>query len=151
MLVLGRAINKLCEQPDPELNRMTISGQKSGLKISILNLLKLTGQILIGHFLVQCDDIRSNRIVEFLKVLKLFENEIFGDAYYDLNYRRNRSLRKPINLPKDDDVKLLLGECKDIMLSVDIFDHPANSFVDVRSATVTALTIFCARRGGGNL
>ena len=85
MIILGRTINKLCEQTNSELNHMSVSGQKSGLKIGILNLLKFTGQILIGHYLVECEDERSNRIVEFLKVLKLFENELFGDAYYDLN------------------------------------------------------------------
>ena len=149
MHLLGSAINKLCEdQGDKDLNSLSISGQKSGLKIGILNLLKSTSQILIGHFLIECQDTRSNRVVEFLKVLKLFENEIFGDAYYDLNYRRNRSLRKPINLPKDDDVRLLIDECKSIMGSIDIFDHPADAFVQIRSATATALIIFCARRGG---
>ena len=148
MLILGRTIDTLCEKPDSDLGPMSISGQKSGLKISILNLLKLTGQILIGHFLVECDDEWSKRIVEFLKVLKLFENEIFGTAYYDLNYRRNRTLRKPINLPKDDDVRLLIDECKSIMQSIDAYDHPADSFVNIRSATATALIIFCARRGG---
>ena len=49
MPVLAEAINKLCKQV---LSENSVSDQKSGLKISLLNLIKLTGQMLIGHFLV---------------------------------------------------------------------------------------------------
>ena len=81
-------------------------------------------------------------------MLELFENDYFGDAYYDLKYRRNRTLRKPMNLPKDKDVTLLLDECKTVIESIDEYDYPANSFTNIRSALVTILIIFCARRGG---
>nr|XP_047142840.1 uncharacterized protein LOC124817088 [Hydra vulgaris] len=134
MDILSKSINKLCENPDTELKEFSISGQKSGLKIS--------------HFLVQNEDERSNRVVDFLKVFKLFENQIFGDAYYDLNYRKNKSLRKPINLPNDADVILLFEECKAIMLSIDLYEHPLSNYVKIRSATATYLIIFNARRGG---
>ncbi|XP_065682293.1 uncharacterized protein LOC136095516 [Hydra vulgaris] len=148
MDILSKSINKLCENPDTELKEFSISGQKSGLKISILNIIKLSGKIIIGHFLVQNEDERSNRVVDFLKVFKLFENQIFGDAYYDLNYRKNKSLRKPINLPNDADVILLFEECKAIMLSIDLYEHPLSNYVKIRSATATYLIIFNARRGG---
>ena len=110
--------------------------------IGILNLFKKTEHILISHFLVQCEDRKSNRVTEFFKVLKLFESELFGNAYYDLNYRKKRTLRKPINLPKNDDVRLLMEECKKIMQPIDKSEHPAKDFVNFRSATVTALTNF---------
>ena len=77
--------------------------------------------------------------------MKLYENEIFGDAYFDLNYRKNVALRKAIKLPKDDDVRLLMDECRLILNSTDPFDYPSRSFVAVRSATPTCLIIFCAR------
>ena len=73
---------------------------------------------------------------------------MFGDAYFDSNYRKNVALRKPIKLPKDDDVRLLMDECSLILNSTDPFDYPSRSFVAVRSATPTCLIIFCARRGG---
>ena len=91
-------------------------------------------------------DAKSQQVVEFLQVLKLYEDEIFGDAYYNLSYRRNVSLRKPVNLPKDDEIKMLMEECTKI-ISVDVFDYPHDSFVNFRSATVTCLIIFNARRG----
>ena len=79
--VLGKIIDEMCEHESfKTLFYLKIS---SCLKISLLNLLNLTGQMLIGHFVVQQDDRKSAQIVYFLKVLKLFENEIFGDAYYE--------------------------------------------------------------------
>ena len=60
-------------------------------------------------------DARSQQPVEFLQVLKLYQDEIFGDAYYDLNYQRDVNLRKPVNLPKDDDIKMLMEECTRII------------------------------------
>ena len=143
--LLGRAVNTLSDRSLED--RLSVTDQKSGLKVSILNLLKATGKLLIGYFLMQELDARSQQVVEFLQVLKLYEDEIFGDAYYDLNYRRNVSLRKPVNLPKDDDIKMLMGECTRIM-SVDVFNYPHDSFVNIRSATATCLIIFNARRGG---
>ena len=122
--------------------------RKVELKISILNLLKLNAKYLIGHFLVSNSDIRSKRVVDFLQVLKLFEDELFGDAYYDLNYRVNVNSRKPVNLPKDEDVNLILDDCKSIMNSINVFDLPHESFITIRSAVVTTLIIFNARRGG---
>ena len=75
------------------------------------------------------------------------KNEIFGDAYYDLNSCKNIALRKPLCLPKDDDVRLLMEECYEILNTIDPYDYSSNSYVTVRSATATLLIIFGARRG----
>ena len=146
--ILGEAINSISEKHDEDLDHLSVTAQKSGLKVSILNLLKLTGKYLTGYFLVKDDDKRSQRVVDFLKVLKLYEEELFGDAYYDLNHRKNVNLRKPINLPNNDDVQLLIEECNKIMTSIDVYTHPSESFATIRSATATCLIIFGARRGG---
>nr|XP_047142833.1 uncharacterized protein LOC124817083 [Hydra vulgaris] len=145
--IVGEAINSLSEKSNEDLDHLLLSAQKSGLKISILNLLKLTAKFLIGYFLVKNDDLKSQRVVDFLKVLNLYEDDLFGDAYYNLNYRKNIDLQKPINLPNED-VQLLIEECNKIMNSIDDFQHPCESFVTIRSATATCLTIFNARRGG---
>ena len=146
--VLDRAINMVTEKPPEELVDASVTNQKSGLKVNILNLIKLTSNLLMGYFLSKNEDARSQKVVDFLKVLKLYENEIFGDAYYDINYRKNVALRKPLRLPKDDDVRLLMEECYEILNTIDPYDYPSNSYVTVRSATATSLIIFCARRGG---
>ena len=71
--VLGSAVNKICQKCGDDYSEacnVSITDQKSGLKISILNLLKLSSKSLIGHFLVQnCDD-RSKRVIDFLQVLE---------------------------------------------------------------------------------
>ena len=148
--LLTETINTLTDKPsnDNEGKSASLTDQKSGLKITIFNLIKLTAKYLIGHYLVLNEDDKSKRIVDFLQVLKMFQEDMFGDAYYDLNYRKNTVSRKPQNLPKEDDVKLLNAECIRIMNSIDVFDMPSESFVSIRSATATFLIIFNARRGG---
>ena len=102
----------------------------------------------MGYLLSKNEDARSQKIVNFFKVLNLYENEIFGDAYYDLNYRKNVALWKPLRFPKDDDVRLLMEECYEILNTINPYDYPSNTYVIVRSATATSLIIFCVRRGG---
>ena len=96
--ILGNAVNVISEKSD-DVQNLSISGQKSGLKVSILNLLKLTAKFLIGHILVKGCDERAKRVTNFLQVLNLYQDDLFGDAYYDLQYRRNVNLRKLVNLP----------------------------------------------------
>ena len=147
--ILGQAVNEISEKSvADDVQNNLISNQKSGLKVSILNLLKITANFLMGYFLVNGMDEREKEVVGFLKVLKSYENDYFGDAYYDLKYRRNVNLRKPANLPKDEDVDMLLTECKNVISQINCYDYPAQSYVSIRSAVATYLTIFCARRGG---
>ena len=87
------------KQPD-EVPGASITDQKSGMKVYIMNLLKRSANLLMGYFLMKNGDIRSQRVSYFLTVLKLYENETFGDTYYNLNYRMNIALRKPIKLSK---------------------------------------------------
>ena len=82
-----------------------------------------------------------------MKVLNVFEDEMFADALYDINYKKNVTNKKPHTLPKNDDVKLLMDECANIMNNIDIMDF-GDEFINVRAATATYLIIFNARRGG---
>ena len=147
--ILAKAVNNLSGNAAHENSSVnSMCDQKSGLKVSILNLLKLTSNFLNGHFLMKNLDARGKQVTDFLVVLTLCQDEIFGDAYYAINYRKNINLKKPLSLPNDDDVTRLMDECNKVMSSIDKFDHPANCFVDVRSAAATSLIIFNARRGG---
>ena len=146
--ILDKVVSAVTEKQPDEVPGASITDQKSELKVYILNLLKRRAHLLMGHFLMKNEDIRLQRVSDFLTVLKLYENEMFHDAYFDLNYRKNVALRKPIELPKDDDVRRLMDECRLILNSTDPVDYPSKSFVAVRSATATCLIIFCARQGG---
>lgn len=82
-------------------------------------------------------------------MLNLLEDELFGDAYYDLNYKKNVANKKPKSLPKSEDVKMLMDACIDIMNNIDMLDFDCSKeFIKVRSATATYLILFNARRGG---
>ena len=129
--ILGNAVVGMCEKS--ETNTMEESNSVTDLK---------------SHFLVNDADKDSKRVVDFLEVFKLYEHDYFDDAYYELNNRRNSSLRKAVNLPRDEDVQKLVDKCHKIMNSIDIFDFNATSYVLVRSAVATSLIIFNARRGG---
>ena len=107
---MGDVINALSGMSDDDINHVTVTGQKTGLKISISNLLIITPNYLIGYYLVKCANVKSKQGTDFLQVLKLYEDELFGDAYYGINYRRNINIRKLKVLPKQDDVNLLLDE-----------------------------------------
>ena len=58
MSLLGRAVDTLSERPLED--RLSITDQENGLKVSILNLIKATGKLLIGYFLMQELDARSH-------------------------------------------------------------------------------------------
>ena len=147
--ILALAAEKLSEKEEKEGEKNgVVSNQKSGLKIAILNMIKLTGKYVIGNYLMKNEDKRADYVVMFLKVLKGFENDLFGDAYYDISNKRNATLRKPINLPKEDDVKMLLDECNSVMGQCQLEFPDPNCYVNMRSATLTCLIIFNARRGG---
>ena len=72
---------------------------------------------------------------------------MFGDALYDINFKKNVANKKPKTLPNDEDVKMLLDSCKKIMENIDYLDF-GNEYINVRSAAATYLIIFNARRGG---
>ena len=40
-------------------------------------------------------------------MLELWEDYIFGDAQYEINKRRQINLRRPENLPNEEDVNLI--------------------------------------------
>lgn len=92
--------------------------------------------------MIKNEDIRLKRVSDFLTVLKLYEKEIFGDTYYDLNYRKNATLEKPIKLTKDDDVRRCMHKFSLISNSIDLFDYPSKSFAAVTSMVAISLLIF---------
>ncbi|XP_066914461.1 uncharacterized protein [Clytia hemisphaerica] len=147
--ILAKAV-EIMTQKEVEEGSTAVVDQKSGLKLSILNMIKLTGKFLIGHYLINNQDCRSDFVVMFLKVLKSFENDLFGDAYYAVSYQRNTVLRKPVQLPKEEDVQLLLQECDSTMAKVDPLSLKISdaSYCNLRAAVVTCLIVFNARRGG---
>lgn len=108
--ILGKAINEICKSDESDDDGCSITNQKSPLKLSFFSLLKNNANCLIGYFLMRNKDGYSKRVTDFLNVLELFEVELFGDALYDVNYRKNMKQRKPKHMPQSEDVEALMDE-----------------------------------------
>lgn len=71
IFVLGQAIDELCRKED---DTKSLTGQKSGLKIAILNLIKVNGKYLVGFFLTKNQEVDSKRVTDFLQVYDYFSS-----------------------------------------------------------------------------
>jgi len=98
----------------------TTNETKAGLKISLYYLIKRLCKIVKGQYLIEEDDENASAIDKFVDVLDLQSDLIFGDATCTLNLNRQLKLRRPQQLPAEDDVKklksyILLTEWKPLL------------------------------------
>jgi hypothetical protein len=127
------------------------SGLKPGLKLSLFYLIKKMAKIVKASYLVKNLDNEAAEVDRFLEVLALNESIIFGDAIYAINKGRQTKLRRPEQLPGDDDVQTLRDYTVNSMSKL-INDQyllwTSKEFVCLRDLAVSRLTLFNARRGG---
>lgn len=100
---------------------------------------------------VKHDDDKASEIDKFVTVFQLNYKNVFADATYALNRNRQIKLRRPQELPADEDVKKLKDYTVQRMneLLCDPYQTwDTHSFVEMRDLTVCRLTVFNARRGG---
>uniref|UniRef100_A0A7M6DJE2 SET domain-containing protein n=4 Tax=Clytia hemisphaerica TaxID=252671 RepID=A0A7M6DJE2_9CNID len=122
---------------------------KAGLKVQIQNVIKLAAKTLEAHFLVEAKKELSEMVCEFMKVFHLVEDELFNGALYKIKQKRNKSTRKPGNLPDEEIVQDLKSYLLGIIRKDQfIFKQPSEVYVNVRDAACARLTIFNGRRGG---
>ena len=126
------------------------SGIKPGLKQNLFYLIKRTAKILKGIFLTQKRDDQADEVDKFVSILEMFEDYIFGDATYELNKNKNVRLRKPSQLPDEDDVKTVRDHVMKRMK--ELVEEPFNFFdsscyVELRDCACSRLTLLNARRG----
>ena len=137
---LRAAIEDMCQEDNKP---------KHGLKVILQNLVKSVGKILYAHFLEECQEDRANQVKDFLTVFGFFEHEIFGGAIYTIKQKRNKSTRKPANLPDQEIIEALNKYLKETTASQRLsFEHPKAIFIEVRDAACARLTIYNGRRGG---
>ena len=95
------------------------------------------------HFLVEGKDVDADRVCDFIKVFHLVENEIFNEALYAIKQKRNKTTRKPANLPNEDLVKELKNYFLNVTLKSNfVFQSSKDVFVEVRDAACARLTMF---------
>ena len=122
---------------------------KAGLKQNFLYLLKRVAKVLICLDLEKFDKKGSEEISYFLKLLELWEDFIFGDAVYQSNKNREVKLRRPHNLPLEEDVIKIRNEIlKRLSEETPLNLFNENSFVQLREAVCSRLTLLNGRRGG---
>ena len=80
------------------------SSIEPGLKQNLFYLLKRAAKIIKGAFLQKREDDAAAEIEKFTCILEMNEDQIFGDATYELNRNRNINLRKPSALPLEEDI-----------------------------------------------
>ena len=106
-MLLNRTNFHVLEQA---LDQCTVSDENdlmSTLKVAYLFLLKRFSKIVRSKYLTEGKDDTADEVRKFLDVLTLNQNTIFGDAEYNINARRQAVLKRPINLPPDEEVSKL--------------------------------------------
>ena len=125
--------------------------QKSGLKAALYYLISGSAKKCIGSFLAQDNDDSAKSISDFVVLLELRKEEIFGDASYDLNERRNINLKKPSKLPIESDIRMIRDHTISIMKNYqndNFMLWDLHAYVELRDVACTRLVLFNGRRGG---
>ena len=124
---------------------------KSGLKINLYYLIRKMVKIQKGTYLMNDCDEMAAELDKFQEVLSLNYNLVFSDATYNLNRRRQIKLRRPEELPSEDDVAKLKEytiQQTEKLLQDKFRVWDPHAFAELRDLTVSRLTLFNARRGG---
>ena len=123
---------------------------KAGLKLSLYYLVKRTAKIVKIVYLVREDDSTAASVDKFLDVFTINYNLLFGDALYQLNKKRQMKLRRPEELPPEQEVTKLRNYTVTRMqeLVSDQYLHwTSQEYIELRDLVVSRLTLFNARRG----
>jgi len=146
--ILKEAITQYTTRPDVEDVQ---EGLKAGMKSALYTLLRKAAKILKANYVITNQLSDSTRIDLFLHVLTMCKNMVFGDATYKLNKQRQMKLRRPAQLPPEDDCARLrtytLSRISELTKDASRQLTPSE-FVALRDLVVCRLTMFNARRGG---
>lgn len=125
---------------------------KYGLKTALFYLVKKSGKILKASYLISDEDDKASAVDKFVEVLEVNHDYLFGDAQYAINRSRKEKLRRPENLPLEEDINLLKEYTVSRMKSVlekEMYEvWEGERFTELRDLVVCRLTLFNARRGG---
>lgn len=126
------------------------SSKKANVKLSMAYALKKSVTHMFGQYLIGSDMERYDRLKQFEKLLTYKWDDITGEAVYQNDMRRQEHLRKPKQLPIEEDMDRLKAHCLSVF---DEYSDPyrlmcTSDFITLRAAACTRLTVFNARRGG---
>ena len=123
----------------------------AGLNVALGYLLKWSAKVMKGVYLTDKEDEKAAEVDRFLSVLDLNWGHLFAGSVSEMELKRQERLRKPAELPIEEDVVSLREfTVRQLQsLTTDVYKlWTATDFKSLRTLLVCRLTLFNARRGG---
>ena len=136
------------------IEKVTTADGKSTLKHGVKNglyyLLKNSATIVMASYLGSGDDNKAAEVQKFIHYLDLNRDNIFADAVYAINKSRQERLRMPEQRADEKQVRDLKAHTdrriKELSDQYRVINR--ESYIELRDAICSRLTLFNARRGG---
>ena len=126
-------------------------GIKAGLKHHVFYLLTKFGKFQKIVYLIEENESKAKDVENFLEVLSLNSKDMMGDALFKLHKNRQIRLRKPQEMPSEEDM-MKVRRYTENRISAIVSDQfsiwDSVRFAELRDLVVSRLTLFNARRGG---
>ena len=123
---------------------------KAGLKQNVYYLLKRSAKTLRALLLEEEKEDAVKEVSNFVELLEVWDDIMFGDAVYETNKRREIFLRKPEQLPNEDDMAMIrthiLTRMENLTNKFEFFTK--KEFVELRDIVLSRLIIINGRRDG---
>ena len=123
---------------------------KHGVKNGLYYLLKNSATIVMSSYLGEGDDNKAAEVEKFIHYLELNRDTVFADAVYAINKSRQERLRMSEQRADETQVIALKmhTERRIKALSDDYEIVTRKTYIELRDAICSRLTLFNARRGG---
>jgi hypothetical protein len=125
--------------------------EKSGLRLSLGYLLKKAARFTKSEFIIDNQQDQVQQRDNFLSLLDCSWGHLFYSAQVAIESNREINLRRPQNLPVEEDVEKLrayvMSRIHEI-LNDQYLLFSASEYIELRSLLVCRLTLFNGRRGG---
>ena len=135
--ILYKAVESYCN--DEEKLK---AGLKHGVQYAIISAVKTLRAVAY----TENNDEDAKRFERFQSVFKLWEDTLFGDAAVKLKRASDTKLRKPAQLPVEEDMQKLQDQTK--LLIQEFIKKPVpTNYIMARNAACARLALFNGRRG----
>jgi len=145
------SVYELFECPSYTAAENSDDGIKAGLKHHVFYLLTKFGKFQKIVYLIEENESKAKDVENFLEVLSLNSKDMMGDALFKLHKNRQIRLRKPQEMPSEEDM-MKVRRYTENRISAIVSDQfsiwDSVRFAELRDLVVSRLTLFNARRGG---
>ena len=126
------------------------SALKRGVKNGLYYLLKNSATIVMSSYLGEGDDNNAAEVEKFIHYLELNRDTMFVDAVYAINKSRQERLRMPEQRADEKQVIALKMHTEQRIKALsDAYEIVTRkTYIELRDAICSRLTLFNARRGG---